>query len=84
MNDGRIPAGANVPWAPWNEPEIKEEEVEVTVSITLSKTVKIKVPSIKNISNYELKEAVKSQIYLPGEINNILSLPNVSIPNSII
>lgn len=83
-SNGNYPTGANVPWAPWNEPEIKEKEIEVTVSITLSKTVQITVPDIKNISEYELKDAVKSQIYLPGEINTILSLPDVSIPNNVI
>lgn len=46
--------------------------------------MQITVPDIKNISDYELKDAVKSQIYLPGEINTILSLPDVSIPNNVI
>lgn len=46
--------------------------------------MQITVPDIKNISGYELKNAVKSQIYLPGEINTILSLPDVSIPNNVI
>ena len=42
------------------------------------------MPDINNISDYELKSAVKSQIYLPGEVNTILNLPNVSIPNNIV
>lgn len=46
--------------------------------------MQITIPDIKNISDYELKDAVKSQIYLPGEINTILSLPDVSIPNNVI
>lgn len=83
-SNGNYPIGSNVSWAPWNEPEIKEKEIEVTVSITLSKVVKINVPDIKIISDYELKDAVKSQIYLPGEINTILNLPNISIPNHIV
>ena len=37
------PIGADTPDAPWNQVENPEREVEVTISITLSKTVKIKV-----------------------------------------
>ena len=33
--------------APWNDKELNPEEVEVTVSITLSKTFKIKVDDYK-------------------------------------
>jgi hypothetical protein len=31
MSDGRIPAGADVPWAPWNEPEIEEYDFEAVL-----------------------------------------------------
>lgn len=63
--------------APWNQEDTPEEEVEVTVSVTYSKTVKIKVNDydyydevddegntqrIYDFSNCNLKEAVKSQI----------------------
>lgn len=75
MSDGRIPAGANVPWAPWNEPEIENKEVEVTVSLTISKTLKVEVPSINGkvlpITDTKLKEAVINQKWLPHEISNI-------------
>ena len=41
------PIGADTPDAPWNQVENPEKEVEVTISITLSKTVKIKVRDYK-------------------------------------
>jgi hypothetical protein len=31
-SNGNYPAGADVPWAPWNEPEVEYKEVEVTIS----------------------------------------------------
>ena len=75
MNDGRLPAGADVPWAPWNQPSIEDIEVEVTVSLTISKTLKIRVPSINGkvlpITDSELKDAVIHQRWLPHEIANI-------------
>ena len=75
MSDGRIPAGADVPWAPWNEPSVENIEVEVTVSLTISKTLKVRVPSINGkvlpITDGELKEAVIHQRWLPHEIANI-------------
>lgn len=43
MDDNYPWGAANDPNAPWNETDIPEEEVEVTVSVTLSKTVKIAV-----------------------------------------
>lgn len=75
MSDGRIPAGADVPWAPWNEPPIEDIDIEVTVSLTISKTLKIHIPG-KNgkpfpITDTELKEAVINQRWLPHEISNI-------------
>jgi hypothetical protein len=78
MSDGRIPAGADVPWAPWNEPEIEYKEVEVTISLTISKTTKITVPDIKNIDSSILKEAVKEQIVLPHEVEVIKAISNES------
>ena len=75
MSDGRIPAGADVSWAPWNDPPVKDTEVEVTVSLTISKTLKIRVPSINGkvlpITDSELKDAVINQRWLPHEISNI-------------
>jgi hypothetical protein len=78
MSDGRIPAGADVPWAPWNEPEVEYKEVEVTISLTISKTTKITVPDIKNLDSSILKEAVKEQIVLPHEVEVIKAISNES------
>lgn len=70
-SNGNYPAGADVPWAPWNEPEIKDKEVEVTISLTISKTTKITVPNIKNLDSSTLKETVKEQLVLPHEVEYI-------------
>ena len=74
-SNGNYPAGADIPWAPWNEPPIEDIDVEVTVSLTLSKTLKIRVPSINNrvlpITDSELKEAVKNQVWLPHELHSV-------------
>jgi hypothetical protein len=78
MSDGRIPAGADVPWAPWNEPEVEYKEVEVTISLTISKTTKITVPDIKNLDSSILKEAVKEQIVLPHKVEFIKEISNES------
>lgn len=80
MNNYDYPLGADTKDAPWNEIEVPEEEIEVTVSVTLSKTVKIKVTDytvesgtdeegehFKDIdySSCNLKKAVEEQITLP-------------------
>ena len=67
--------------APWNQVDSPEKEIEVTVSVTLSKTVRISVSDyeitdsgkdedgeyFENIdySNRDLKGAVEEQIVLP-------------------
>ena len=66
---------------PWNQEDPPEKEIEVTVSITLSKTVKVKVSDYEilnsgkdedgqyfediDYSNCDLKKAVEEQIILP-------------------
>lgn len=79
---GYYPPGAeHDPNAPWNQEELPEREIEVTVSVTLSKTVKIKVSDYTitdsgkdedgdyfedvDYSDYDLKGAVEEQITLP-------------------
>lgn len=79
---GYYPPGAeHNPNAPWNQEELPEREIEVTVSITLSKTVKIKVSDYTitgsgkdedgeyfedvDYSDCNLKGAVEEQIILP-------------------
>lgn len=67
--------------APWNQVDNPEREIEVTVSVTLSKTIKVKVSDYDIInsgkdedgeyfeevdySNCDLKSAVEGQIVLP-------------------
>ena len=79
---GYYPPGAeHNPNAPWNQVDNPEREIEVTVSVTLSKTVKIKVSDYEitdsgkdedgeyfediDYSNCDLKSAVEEQIVLP-------------------
>lgn len=75
------PLGADNPDAPWNQKENPKREIEVTVSVTLSKTIKVKVSDYDIInsgkdedgeyfedidySNCDLKGAVEEQIVLP-------------------
>ena len=72
----------NNPNAPWNEVAKKPQKVEVTVSITLSKTVEIEVDdytteeinedgiynTIYNFDNCDLEQAVRNQIDLPSKV----------------
>lgn len=74
----------NNPDAPWNEVTKKPQKVEVTVSITLSKTVEIKVDdytteeinedgvynTIYNFDNCDLEQVVRNQIDLPSRVFN--------------
>lgn len=82
------PVGADNDRAPWNQVDNPEREVEVTVSITLSKTVKIKVSDYEVVdsgkdedgeyfedidySGCDLKKAVENQIYLPQDASAVL------------
>lgn len=77
------PVGADNPNAPWNQEENPKREIEVTVSVTLSKTIKIKVSDYDIVdsgndendnyfeevdySNCDLKSAVQSQYALPQD-----------------
>lgn len=77
FESGYYPAGAeHDPNAPWNQVDPPEEEVEVTISITLSRTVKVTVTDYtvedegvedgvhyRDIDYYscDLKQAVKEQ-----------------------
>lgn len=68
--------------APWNHEELPEEEIEVTVCISLSKTFKIKVDDykaysgnyddprdvIKNFTDCDLNKAVEKQVVLPHNL----------------
>lgn len=81
MDNYNYPMGADTKDAPWNQIDNPEREIEVTVSVTLSKTVKIKVSDYEitdsgkdedgeyfediDYSNCDLKGAVEEQIVLP-------------------
>ncbi len=84
MNNYNLPMGAEFdPEAPWRQEDNPEREIEVTVSITLSKTLKITVNDyfrtgpemdedgvISDFIDYsecDLETAVKEQIILPQD-----------------
>ena len=58
--------------APWNEVELPPKDVEVTVSITVSKTMKVPVTDYIiadegiDFSSCDLNKAVKDSGYLPN------------------
>lgn len=80
-NNDDYPIGTDTSDAPWNQKENPEREIEVTVSVTLSKTIKVKVSDYDIInsgidedgnyfeevdySNCDLKGAVEDQCLLP-------------------
>lgn len=88
MDNYNYPMGADTKDAPWNQVDNPEREIEVTVSVTLSKTVKIKVSDYEitdsgkdedgeyfediDYSNCDLKGAVEEQIYLPQEAGQLI------------
>lgn len=87
-NNYDYPCGTDGPDAPWNQVDNPEREIEVTVSVTLSKTVKIKVSDYTitdsgkdedgdyfediDYSDCDLKGAVEEQIYLPQEAGQLI------------
>lgn len=85
-----VPVGTEYdPNAPWNQEDNSEKEIEVTVSVTLSKTIKVKVDDyiITNsgkdedgdyfeevdYSNCDLKSAVERQYILPQEAHQCVA-----------
>ena len=81
MDNYNYPMGADTKDAPWNQVDNPERKIEATVSVTLSKTVKIKVSDYEitdsgkdedgeyfediDCSNCDLKSEVEEQIVLP-------------------
>lgn len=77
------PVGTDTPDAPWNQVDPPEKEIEVTVSVTLSKTIKVKVSDYEIVdsgkdedgeyfeevdySNCDLKGAIENQYILPQD-----------------
>lgn len=88
MNNYDYPLGSDTKDALWNQKELPEREIEVTISVTLSKTVKIKVSDYTitdsgkdedgdyfedvDYSDCDLKGAVEEQIYLPQEAGQLI------------
>ena len=88
MDNYNYPIGSDTSDAPWNQSENPEKEIEVTVCISISKTVKIKVSDYEitdcgkdedgyyfedvDYSDCDLKGAVKEQITLPHEVGQLL------------
>ena len=71
---GYYPAGAEFdPRAPWNEVELPPKDVEITVSVTISKTMKVPVGDYIideegniDFSDCDLKKAVEENVRLPN------------------
>lgn len=88
MDNYNYPVGADTKDAPWNQGDNPEREIEVTVSVSLSKTVRIKVSDYeitdsgkdedgkyfedRDYSNCDLKGAVEEQVYLPQEAGQLI------------
>lgn len=83
MNNYDYPIGSDTPDAPWNQVDTEPRKIEVTVSITLSKTVEIEVTDYTaeddfdedgyhgisyDYSECDLKKAVKDQVILPNSV----------------
>lgn len=80
-SNSNYPAMSKSEWdnAPWNEEILPDKEIEVTVSVTLSKTVKINVDDYTveedgsiDYSSCDLNKAVMEQITLPKDAYNKL------------
>lgn len=81
MNTYDYPLGADTNDAPWNRIDLPPREIEVTISITLSKTTTLVVNDydiyeddsedgkqlIYDYSNCDLIKAVENQITLPKD-----------------
>ena len=81
--NGYYPVGSDTDEAPWNQVDNPEKQIEVTVSITLSKTVRVKVKDYEitdsgkdedgehfeciDYSNCDLEKAVEEQVTLPQD-----------------
>lgn len=59
--------------APWSQSDPPKQTIEVTVSVTLSKTLEVEVDDAENWQDYtDLKDIVEQQCFLPQEAAEIL------------
>lgn len=85
MDNFNYPVGSDNSEAPWNNTEPKEEEVEVTVSLTISKTIKIKSNNYTEhfdvdeeghhysyIEWNNLKRDIEDKVTLPHELAGVI------------
>lgn len=87
MDNYNYPVGSDTSDAPWNQVDQPEREIEVLVSVTLSKTVKVRVNDYRitdcggnrdaDFSECDLKGAVESQIFLPQEAYEFVTSSDV-------
>ena len=74
MDNYNYPMGADTKDAPWNQVDNPEREIEVTVSVTLSKTVKIKV------SDYEITDSGKDE---DGKCFEVIAYSNCLVKDAV-
>lgn len=83
FENGGYPLGTQYnPKAPWNQEYNEPKEIEVTVSVTISKTIKIEVEDYRkeefidedgmpcvdyDFSDCDIRTAVKQQVHLPND-----------------
>ena len=86
MDNYNYPMGADTADAPWNQVDPEPIEVEVTVSITLSKTVKIYVddyiqeaPEVDEDGNYYSGGIDFSECNLSKAVEEQITLPNENV-----
>lgn len=79
MNNYDYPPGSDTSDAPWNQVEYPEREIEVEISVTLSKKVRILVDDYTieedeygyrdyDFSECDLRKAVEDQVTLPHNL----------------
>lgn len=83
MDNYNYPLGADTSAAPWNQTNLPDREVEVCVSLCLSKTFKILVDdysideddeghTMPDFSECDLKSAIENLVILPHELSDII------------
>ena len=96
MESGFYPPGAEYDSnAPYNQVELPEKEIEVTISVTLSKTMKVMVDDYRierndygNFINYDfsdcdIHQAVKDQLVLPQDLAKLIDSTEVKLSRSL-